>query len=86
MAAICFSFAEVTNINRRGFWLQVSDEELYLPFDEFPQFSDATVEQICRVESPCASHLYWPGLGIDLSLEAIRNPLAGSFHRPKYDC
>jgi hypothetical protein len=86
MAAICFSFAEVTNINRRGFWLQVGDEELYLSFDEFPRFGDATVEQICRVESPCASHLYWPGLGIDLSLEAIRNPLAASHHRPQFDC
>jgi hypothetical protein len=86
MSAICLPYAEVTTIDRRGFWLQVSEEELYLPFFEFPQFAHATVEQICRVETPCAAHLYWPGLGIDLSLEAIRNPMAASQYRPKFEC
>jgi hypothetical protein len=86
MAAICFSYVEVSSIDRRGFWLQVSGEELYLPFVEFPQFEHATVAQICRVECPSAATLYWPSLDIDLSLEAIRNPMASSYHRPKFDC
>jgi hypothetical protein len=86
MGAICFSNAEVTSINCRGFWLQVSEEELYLPFFEFPEFAQATVQQICKVESPCASRLFWPGLGIDLSLEAIRNPMTASQYRPGFEC
>lgn len=84
MSVICFSHAEVTNINRRGFWLQCRGEELYLPFAEFPQFENATVQQICRVECPCDAHLYWPGLGIDLSLDTIRDPMTAVRRRPKY--
>jgi hypothetical protein len=59
---------------------------LYLPFFEFPEFAQATVQQICKVESPCASRLFWPGLGIDLSLEAIRNPMTASQYRPGFEC
>jgi hypothetical protein len=86
MAAICFSYAEVTSIDHRGFWLQFSGEELYLPFVEFPQFEHATVAQICRVECPSAATLYWPALDLDLALDAIRNPMAAPHNRPKYDC
>jgi hypothetical protein len=86
MAAICFSYAEVTSINSRGFWLQVGDEELYMPFFEFPEFAQATVQQICQVECPCPAHVFWPGLGIDLPLEAIRNPMTASYHRPGFEC
>lgn len=73
---ITFSHAEVTSISPLGFWLQFRDEELYLPFVEFPWFEHATVAQICRVECPSATRLYWPALDLDFSLEAIRNPLA----------
>ncbi|MFL6673316.1 MAG: DUF2442 domain-containing protein [Massilia sp.] len=86
MAAISFSYAEVTSISRRGFWLQFGGEELYLPFVEFPRFEHATVAQICRVECPSAATLYWPALELDLTLENIRNPMAAPYHRPKYDC
>lgn len=85
MAAICFSYAEVTSIDRRGFWLQFGDEELYLPFVEFPWFEHATVAQICRIECPSASRLYWPALDLDLSLDSIRNPMAASQHRLSFD-
>jgi hypothetical protein len=85
MTAICFSHAEVTSINRRGFWLQVRDEELYLPFVEFPWFEHATVAQICRVECPSATRLYWPALDLDLTVESIRNPMAVSHHGLGFD-
>lgn len=29
---------EVTNISQHGFWLLLADEELFLPFSEFPWF------------------------------------------------
>jgi hypothetical protein len=86
MTAICFSCAEVTSIHRHGFWLQCGSEELYLPFVEFPWFEHATIAQICRVECPSASRLYWPALDLDLTLEAIRNPMGFPHRGPGYDC
>jgi len=70
------SAAEVTNISRHGFWLLLGDEELLLPFEQFPWFRSATVEQITDVERPSEGHLYWPRLDVDLSVESIRHPEA----------
>ena len=47
-----------------GFWLLLGDEELLLPFSEFPWFHQATVEQLCDVEWPTSDHLYWPQLDV----------------------
>jgi Protein of unknown function (DUF2442) len=68
------SVVEVTNISTHGFWLLLGPEELFLPFEQFPWFRDATVRQITRVELPSAHHLYWPDLDIDLAVESIRHP------------
>lgn len=86
MSAICFSHAEVTTIHQHGFWLQCGDEELYLPFVEFPLFEHATVAQICRIQCVSSKRLYWPALDLDLSLEAIRNPMAFPHDALSYDC
>lgn len=67
---------EVTNVSRHGLWLFVGDEELFLPFEQFPWFRDASIEKISVVERQTADHLYWPLLDIDLSVESIRNPAA----------
>lgn len=40
------SGAEVTNISKHGFWLLVADEELFVPFKEFPWFKEASVSEI----------------------------------------
>lgn len=68
--------AEVTHISKHGFWLLLADEELLVPFAQFPWFQKATIEQVSNVEWPTPDHLYWPGLDIDLSVESIRNPAA----------
>jgi hypothetical protein len=68
------SVVEVTNISAHGFWLLLGAEELFLPFEQFPWFRDATVRQITRVELPSGDHLYWPELDIDLAVESIRHP------------
>ena len=65
---------EVTNISGHGFWLLLGDEELFLPFAEFPWFREATVGKILSVELPSEDHLYWPELDVDLSVESIRHP------------
>jgi hypothetical protein len=65
---------EVTHVSRHGFWLLLNDEELLVPFVEFPWFKQATIEQISVVERPSPEHLYWPQLDIDLAVESIRHP------------
>lgn len=68
------SLLEVTNISPHGFWLLTAEEELFVPFDEFPWFKEARVSAILHVEQPHPGHLYWPDMDIDLSLESIRHP------------
>lgn len=65
---------EVTNISPHGLWLFLGQEELFLPFAEFPWFRDAKIDQIFNVERPSENHLYWEELDIDLSIESIRDP------------
>lgn len=67
---------EVTQISAHGLWLLIGDEELAVPYAEFPWFKKATVEQIVAVERPTENHLYWPLLDIDLAVESLRNPQA----------
>jgi hypothetical protein len=43
----------------------VSDEELCVPFKEFPWFKDASVSAILKVEGPQPHHLYWPELDVE---------------------
>lgn len=66
--------AEVTHVSKHGFWLLLGDEELAVPFTEFPWFKKATIEQLSEVQRPTEDHLYWPQLDVDLSVESIRKP------------
>lgn len=68
------SAAEVTHIFKNGFWILLGDEELLVPFEHFPWFKKATVEQISDVNWPTPDHLHWPSLDIDLSVQSIRQP------------
>jgi hypothetical protein len=70
------SAVEVTNVSPSGFWLLLGDEELFLPFSDFPWFRDTSIAKICDVLRPSPHHLYWPQLDVDLSVESIRNPSA----------
>lgn len=66
--------AEVTNVSKHGFWLLLANEELFVPFKDFPWFKDASISEIVRVEWPQPHHLYWPDLDIDLAVDSIRAP------------
>ena len=68
------SSVEVTNISRHGFWLLLDDRELFLPFERFPWFADATVAEILDVTLPGRGHLHWPKLDVDLAVESITEP------------
>ena len=65
---------EVTNISKHGFWLLLENEELFLPFSEFPWFRDVPIGKILNVELPSLNRLYWPDLDVDLAIESIRHP------------
>lgn len=68
--------AELTHVSKHGFWLLLANEELLVPFAQFPWFRKGTIEQLSDVEWPSPDHLYWPSLDIDLSVQSIRNPAA----------
>lgn len=68
------SEVEVSNVSKHGLWLLLDDEELFLPFAEFPWFRDATIGQLVNVLRPQTHHLYWPDLDVDLAVESIRHP------------
>lgn len=70
------STPEVTHVSKHGFWLLLGGEELLLPFEHFPWFKKATIEQLSQVEWPTPDHVYWPLLDIDLSVASIRDPAA----------
>ena len=66
----------MTHVSKHGFWVLLDDEELLLPFVDFPWFKQASIEQLTDVERPSPHHLYWPQLDVDLAVESIRNPQA----------
>lgn len=68
------SAVEVTNVSRHGFWILVTDRELFVAFEHFPWFRDAPIGQLLNVELPSAHHLYWPDLDVDLAVESIEHP------------
>ena len=70
------SVAEVTHVSKHGFWLLLDTEEMLVPFEHFPWFKKATIEQLSDVQWPAPDHLYWPQLDADLSVKSIRNPSA----------
>lgn len=61
-------------MSKHSLCLLLGDEELNVPFTEFPRFKGATIEQLLDVQRPTPNHLYWPQLDIDLAVESIRNP------------
>jgi len=66
--------AEVTNVSPHGFWLIIDDQELFVAFQQFPWFRDASIRAITNVQLPSPHHLYWPDLDIDLAVESIEHP------------
>lgn len=66
--------AEVTNVSRQGFWLLVAERELFVSFDLFPWFREATIGRLVDVTMPHPGHLYWPQLDVDLDVDSIAHP------------
>lgn len=68
------SAVEIGNVSAHGFWLIIEDSELFLAFEKFPWFKEATIGKLLNVKLLHRGHLYWPDLDIDLALESIQHP------------
>ena len=68
------SAVELSNVSAHELWLMVDERELFLPFDQFPWFRDATIAQLSRIERSSHGHLRWPDLDVDLSIDSIEHP------------
>lgn len=66
--------AEVTKISSHGVWLLAEGRELFMSYEEFPWFKDASAAKILNVSEPSPGHYYWPDLDVDLSIESIEHP------------
>src|SRR5262249_44326755 len=73
------SRAEVVHVSARGFWifLEPAGREMYLPFEAFPWFEDATIRELSRIDVERGTKLRWPELDVDLDVAAIE-------HRERY--
>lgn len=68
------SEVEVTNVSKHGFWLLIRDQEVFVPFTEFPWFRDAPIGHLLNVYLPSPHHLYWPDLDVDLAVDSLFHP------------
>jgi hypothetical protein len=64
----------VSNITANGVWVLADGRELFMSYQDFPWFKDASVAEILNVEQPMPGHLYWPDLDVDLGLDTIEHP------------
>lgn len=68
------SQVEVSNIDRFGLWVLIGGQEYFLPYDEFPWFRHATVQQILNVDLLRQGHLHWPEIDVDLCVDGLSAP------------
>ena len=68
------SGSEVTEVSRYGFWVINNDLEYFVPFDAYPVFRIATVEQIFSMEEIAPGQLRWESLDADIEVEALAHP------------
>ncbi|MGZ9221609.1 MAG: DUF2442 domain-containing protein [Anaerolineales bacterium] len=64
---------QITSIEQDGFWLLTEEAEFFVPFERYPTFRKAKVEQIFHFEQDDDA-FYWPELDIDIELDALKHP------------
>ena len=68
------SAVEVTNMDRVGLWILVHEKEYFLPYEQYPWFRDAKIDQVVNVQLLHEDHLHWPELDLDLCIESLEQP------------
>ncbi len=65
---------EITNIERMGFWILIDNREYFASFNDFPDFKEATIEQILNVKRIDQKQYHWPDLDIDIDIDSLESP------------
>ncbi len=65
---------EITNISSHGIWILARGKELFMSYEDFPWFKEASIGKVLNVEEPTPGHFYWPELDVDLGIESIKHP------------
>ena len=65
---------EITHISANGVWLLADERELFMSYEDFPWFKDASVGKILNVVETTPGHFHWPELDVDLTVEIIEHP------------
>lgn len=65
---------EVTNVSGNGIWLLWQNTEMFLPFQKFPWFAEASIRKVLNVTEPSPGHFFWPDMDVDLTVEMIQHP------------
>lgn len=68
------SDVEVTNVSGHGLWLLTDGQELFLAYDDFPWFREASIGQVTDVKEVRPGHFRWPQLDVDLDIKSIEDP------------
>lgn len=66
--------AEVTHISRSGLILWVKGKEYYLPYEKYPWFKRAAVDDVFNVKLLSHERIRWEALDVDLSISILTNP------------
>ncbi len=66
---------QITNIEHKGFWILVKNEELFVPFDSCPDFENATLSQLFVFRSDANGQAFhWDELDVDIEIDALKCP------------
>jgi hypothetical protein len=52
----------------------IKGTEFFLSYEQYPWFKDAKLKEILEVELMHGSHIHWPSLDVDLSVDMLDNP------------
>lgn len=65
--------SQITSIQKDGFWLLSSTGEFFVPFERYPAFKNATVDQIFNFREHFGDY-HWDDLDIDIEIDALKSP------------
>jgi hypothetical protein len=63
----------LTNIERDGFWILIKGQEFFVPFDRYPAFKQANIDQIFNFHGD-DQDINWPQLDVDIEVDALKHP------------
>ena len=68
------SVVEVTHVSEHGVWLFIDGREMFMAFELFPWFREASIRALMNIELVGRGHLFYPDLDVDLAVDSIEHP------------